>query len=113
MDECESFSIFDSNLNCITMASVRRLKKDMDYLTAAVISDCLSYNSTQENVNPEVASIVENMLVFRADMRSKISSGKKQTMPNGKKAYYKDLFKDLLKTVDANFMKLSEIIKKA
>ena len=82
-------------------------------MTAAVISDCLSYNNTQKEVNPEVATIVQDMLVLRADMRNKINEGRKQTEPGQKKAYYKNLFNELLKTVDANFTKLSEIIKKA
>ena len=91
------------------MASVRRLKKDVDYLTAAVISDCLSYNETRQEVDPEVTSIVQNMLVFRAEMRDKIQAGKKQ---DNVKAYYKGLADEIMKTVDANFMKLSEIVKK-
>lgn len=95
------------------MASVRRLKKDVDYLTAAVISDCLSYNNTQDDVNPEVAAIVQEMLVFRAEMRDKIKAGKKQTEKGQAKAYYKGLFKEALKTVDANFTKLSDIVKKS
>ena len=34
------------------MASIRRLKKDVDYLTFAVIADCMNYNSTTEKNDP-------------------------------------------------------------
>lgn len=79
----------------------------------AVISDCLAYNNTQEEVNPEVVTIVQNMLEFQAKMRNKINEGKRQAEPGQKRAYYGGLFKELLTTVDSNFEKLSEIVKKA
>ena len=36
------------------MASIRRLKKDVDYLTFAVIADCMNYNSSVGKSEPEV-----------------------------------------------------------
>lgn len=100
-------------LKQIVMASVKRLKKDVDFLTAAVISDCLNFNSIQDEVNPEVATIVQDMLVFRAQMRTKIAAGKKQVGEGGVKAYYRSLANEIMQTVDAKFSRLSEIIKNA
>ena len=44
------------------MASIRRLKKDVDYLTFAVIADCMNYNSSVGKSEPEVVNIVKKMV---------------------------------------------------
>lgn len=44
------------------MASIRRLKKDVDYLTFAVIADCMNYNSSVGKSEPEVVNIVKRWL---------------------------------------------------
>ena len=70
------------------MASIRRLKKDVDYLTFAVIADCMNYNSRVGKSKPEVVNIVKKMIEYR----------------NG-------ISIDLLKTVDGEFTRLSELVK--
>ena len=56
------------------MASIRRLKKDVDYLTFAVIADCMNYNSSVGKSEPEVVNIVKKMVEYRNETRSKISA---------------------------------------
>ncbi len=94
------------------MASVRRLKKDVDYLTFAVIADCMNYNSTTEKNDPEVVNIVKDMVEYRNEVRGKISNRKSSGDKKEAKAYYKEISIELLKTVDGEFTRLSEIIKK-
>lgn len=94
------------------MASIRRLKKDVDYLTFAVIADCMNYNSTTEKNDPEVVNIVKNMVEYRNEVRGKISSRKSFGDKKEAKAYYKEISIGLLKTVDGEFTRLSEVIKK-
>ena len=95
------------------MASIRRLKKDVDYLTAAVVSDCLTFNSRAAEVDPEVATIVQDMLRFRAEARTRITAGRKVSGRKERHAHYKQIVTDALSTVDTHFSKLSEFIKKA
>ena len=47
------------------MASIRRLKKDVDYLTFAVIADCMNYNSSVGKSEPEVKFLLVNHLTIR------------------------------------------------
>lgn len=94
------------------MASIRRLKKDVDYLTFAVIADCMNYNATTEKNDPEVVNIVKDMVEYRNETRGKISN---RESFNGKKEareYYKGISIDLLKRVDGEFTRLSDLIKK-
>ena len=42
------------------MASIRRLKKDVDYLTFSVIGDCFNYSIISGKNNPHVSEIVKN-----------------------------------------------------
>ena len=94
------------------MASIRRLKKDVDYLTFAVIADCMNYNSTTEKNDPEVVNIVKDMVEYRNEVRSKISGRKSFNDKKEAKTYYKGISIDLLKTIDGEFTRLSELIKK-
>lgn len=94
------------------MASIRRLKKDVDYLTFAVIADCMNYNSTTEKNDSEVVNIVKDMVEYRNEVRGKISNRKAFSDKKEAKAYYKGISIELLKTIDGEFTRLSEIIKK-
>jgi hypothetical protein len=97
------------------MASVRELKKDIDYLVFEVISDCLLYSDVNPDENTDaVTSIIEDAVNFRNDLIARVNN------PDGKdnakivKAYYKKVEKDLLTGVDKLFDRLSALsVKKA
>lgn len=91
------------------MASIRRLKKDIDYLTFAVIDDslnCLAYGQSTDNV----ADIVEGVINKRNDLRRRVNEGK-SVVKGERKAYYKGICKDLMESVDQSFTQLSELVK--
>ncbi len=93
------------------MARIRRLKKDVDYLTFAVIADCMNYNSSVGKSEPEVVNIVKKMVEYRNETRSKISARKSFNDKKEARSYYKGISIDLLKTVDGEFTRLSELVK--
>ena len=91
------------------MASIRRLKKDIDYLTFAVIDDslnCLAYGQSTDNV----ADVVEGVINKRNDLRRRVNEGK-SVAKGERKAYYKGICKDLMESVDQSFTQLSELVK--
>ena len=94
------------------MASIRRLKKDVDYLSFAVIADCVNYSTSVEGNVPEVVDIVKTMVEYRNETRSMLATRKSFNDKKEIKAYYKGISIDLLKTVDAQFTRLSDLIKK-
>lgn len=93
------------------MASRKRLKKDIDYLSFEVISDCYNYNYLHSKNKDEVMEIVKDTIVSRNNLIARVNH------PDGKdnakivKAYYKAIYTDLFKNVDESFTKLSDLIK--
>lgn len=95
------------------MASIRRLKKDVDYLTFSVIGDCFNYSIISGKNNPHVSEIVKNIIATRNYLRDRINAGRKKQEKKEVKKYYDAIFNDLLKSVDQAFTELSEAVKKA
>jgi hypothetical protein len=95
------------------MASVRELKKDIDYLVFEVISDCLLYSDVNPAENDDaVTTIIQDAVSFRNDLIARVNN------PDGKdntkivKAFYKSVEKDLLTGVDKLFDRLSAVSAK-
>ncbi len=95
------------------MASVRELKKDIDYLVFEVISDCFAFTGLHpENKPDEVADIVSEAVKFRNDLIARVNNPDGKDNPKIVRAYYKSVEKDLLTGVDKLFDKLSSLSKK-
>ena len=95
----------------LDMASIRRLKKDIDYLTFAVVNDslnCLAYGKSAD----ELGDVVQQIIDARNDMRRRVNAGK-AIAKGERKAYYQSICKDLMVSVDGAFSKLSDLVKKA
>jgi len=92
------------------MAKIRTLKKDIDFLTAAVVDDCVLGMAFSQK-NEEIFQIIDEVDAYRVDAKSKLKhhpafANKKET-----RDYYKNILLGTLKTVDGGWSKLSEIIK--
>lgn len=93
------------------MASIRDLKKDIDFWTFAVVSDCLSFG-TKTNDSDKIASLVESIVNTRNELRTKVCAGRKVEKKE-QKAYYNTVVKELFVKVDEAFTNLSNIVKSA
>jgi len=92
------------------MASVRNLKKDIDYLVYEVISDCFVFQSLHSGEkSDELTSIINDAVDLRNDLIARVNN------PDGKdnakilKAYYQAVRKDLTVGVDKLFTRLSAL----
>ncbi len=92
------------------MASVRELKKDIDFLVFEVISDCFVYSNLHpDNKSNELTVLINDAVELRNDLIARVNN------PDGKdnhkivKAYYKSVSKDLMLGVDNLFERLSAI----
>ncbi|CCZ06112.1 MULTISPECIES: hypothetical protein [Culturomica] len=94
------------------MASIRRLKKDIDYLTFSVVGDCFNYAIVTGKNNPQVSEIVKNIIATRNDLRDRIGAAGKLENKKEVKKHFNRIFGDLLVSVDKAFTELSEAIKK-
>ena len=95
------------------MASVRELKKDIDYLVFEVISDCFVYSNVHpENKTDELSVLISDAVAFRNDLIARVNNPDGKDNPKIVKAYYKAVAKDLLEGVDKLFERLSAISAK-
>jgi hypothetical protein len=92
------------------MASVRELKKDIDYLIFEVISDCFVYSGIHpENKSDELSAIISDSVSFRNDLIARVNNPDGKDNPKIVKAYYKAVKKDLITGVDKLFDRLSTL----
>jgi hypothetical protein len=95
------------------MASVRELKKDIDYLIYEVISDCFAFSEIHPDMkSEELDDIISDAVEFRNDLIARVNTPDGKDNPKIVKAYYKSVSKDLLVGADKLFTRLSELTKK-
>jgi hypothetical protein len=95
------------------MASVRSLKKDIDYLVFEVISDCFIHSGVHPDEKPEeLSAIISDAVNFRNDLIARVNNPDGKDNPKIVKAYYKSVEKDLMTGVDELFNRLSALSKK-
>ena len=95
------------------MASIRNLKKDIDYLVYEVISDCFTVMSVQPiEKSDELAEIVSDAVKLRNELFSRIKHPGGKENPSVLKDYYRKVRIDLLKGIDELFERLSKVTRK-
>ena len=95
------------------MASIRELKKDIDYLVFEVISDCFVYSNVHpDNKTDELTALISDAVEFRNDLIARVNNPDGKDNPKIVKAYYKAVQKDLLSGVNKLFERLSSISAK-
>lgn len=95
------------------MASVRELKKDIDYLIFEVISDCFVFSNLHpENKTEELTGLISDAVEFRNDLIARVNNPDGKDNPKIVKAYYKAVEKDLVAGVDKLFDRLSALTTK-
>lgn len=95
------------------MASVRELKKDIDFLVFEVISDCFVYSNLHpDNKSEELTGLISEAVELRNDLIARVNNPDGKDNPKIVKAYYKTVSKDLMLGVDKLFERLSSISSK-
>jgi hypothetical protein len=94
------------------MASVRELKKDIDYLIYEVISDCFVFSSLHPDIkSEELSAIISDAVDLRNELIVRVNNPDGKDNPKIVKAYYKSVGKDLLAGADSLFSRLSDLTK--
>lgn len=91
------------------MASIRRLKKDIDCLTFAVVDDCLNCLCYGKSVD-DLGVIVQGAVDCRNALRQRVNAGRGMS-DSEKKAHYQSVRKEMINSADESFKKLSELVK--
>jgi hypothetical protein len=92
------------------MSSIRKLKKDIDYLIFEVISDCFNYGSLHpEEKAEEVTGIISDAVVLRNDLIRRVNNPEKDENHKVVKSHFKTVEKDLVFGADKLFGRLSSL----
>jgi hypothetical protein len=95
------------------MASVRKLKKEIDSRIYEVISDCFTYSALYpDNKSDEVSAIISDTVNFRNELIHRINNPVSDADPKGIRAHYQSVSKDFVSGVDKLFERLSSVSKK-
>lgn len=92
------------------MASIKNLKKDINYLIDEVIGICLLHQYTRgPESQDELENLINEMVAYREELINKVNNpettdGKKQL-----KGYYRRLFDELLEKVNKAFETLNTV----
>jgi hypothetical protein len=94
------------------MASIRNVKKDIDYLVSEVISDCYTFLYLHgDKKKDKVVTIIEDVVNKRNDFFHRVNNPDKSLDRKQVRQHYKAVYSDLLSTVDESFTRLSELTK--
>ena len=95
------------------MASIRELKKNIDYLVFEVVSDCLVFSNLHPgNESDELSALISDAVEFRNDLIARVNNPDGKDNPKIVKSYYKTVEKDLITGVDKLFKRLSDLSSK-
>lgn len=95
------------------MASIRRLKKEIDSMVYEVISDCFTFNELHpEHKSSDVAGIISDAVNFRNDLMHRVNNPDPSADPKGFKAHYQLIDRDLTEGIDKLCERLSSVSKK-
>lgn len=94
------------------MASIRNIKKDVDFLISEVIGDCWVYM----HFNPgkkldEVEIVLTKATELRNDLYSRINHPENKKDAKAVKGHYRAISKDLLEGVNGLFEQISSLAK--
>lgn len=95
------------------MANRRSLKKDLNWLTEEVISDCLIYmDFNQVKDEKPLAAIINQIIVKRDELIGKINKPTTKMEAREVKKMYNEMVKDLFETTNNCFESLSKLPRK-
>ncbi|GAB1474141.1 hypothetical protein MASR2M69_15820 [Bacteroidota bacterium] len=90
------------------MASLRVIKKDIDYLVSEVVSDCWTFLYINPDKKAEdVVDIINDAVKLRNELFERVNNPAKENV----KAHYKAINQDLLNGVDSLFQRISKLTK--
>lgn len=93
------------------MANLRNLKKDIDYLSMEVISDCWTFMYLYpDKKKEECNTIIDDTIQMRDELVTKANHPAKEDAKATRK-FYTELRKELFERVDALFVRISGLNK--
>ncbi len=93
------------------MASIRRLKKEIGFLSSQLIGDSIDFVQTFNGKELEAMAVIDQVVVLHNDTVDKINNPDGKDNPKIVKAFYKKLKKDYITGVNDSYKRLEELVK--
>ncbi|HEY3390091.1 MAG TPA: hypothetical protein VGK38_11005 [Prolixibacteraceae bacterium] len=95
------------------MATVRRLKKEIEFMSSQLIGDCIDYLDTFEDKKEvNVLSIIEEAVLLNNTMLDRACHPDGKSNPKLVKQHYRKIKIDFVKGLDQAYGKLEGLLKK-
>jgi len=95
------------------MASIRDLKKDINFLTDEVIGNCfLHYYFVEDNEQKKVDEIIEEMVKVRNDLINRVNNPAEDSNKKTDKDYYRSIRDELIEKANKAFDSLEKLQQK-
>lgn len=94
------------------MASIKELKKDINYLSDELIGNCfLHYSLVKKDKQKQIYKIMEEVIAIRDELIKKVNKPSLDFEKKSRKTYYRDIKEELIEKANAAFEKLDNIEK--
>ncbi len=93
------------------MASVRNIKKDIDYLVGEVVSDCYVAMYFHPAKKTELSALVDKAIELHTGLMHRANNPVEKNNPSLVKKHYAQLRRDMFTGIDALFSSLSDACK--
>lgn len=93
------------------MASVRDIKKDINYLTYEVLSDCMIYKHVNNDNKEDTDKIMKDVIAKRQELIKRVNQAKREEDKKEAGKEFKNIMDEMMKMADDSFKKLSEMAK--
>lgn len=93
------------------MASIRRLKKEIEFLSSQVIGDSIDFIQTFNGKETEAMAVIDEIVSLHNDTVDKINNPDGKDNPKLVKAFYQQLKKQYIAGVNEAYKRLENLVK--
>ncbi len=95
------------------MATLRRLKKEIEFMSSQLIGDCIDFLETfEDKKETNILSIIEEAALLNNTMLDRACHPDGKDNPKLVKQHYRQLKTDFIKGLDQAYAKLESLVKK-
>lgn len=93
------------------MASIRQLKKEIEFLSSQMISDCIDFVQTFNGKEMEAMAVIDEIVVLHNSTVDKINNPDGKDNPKLVKAFYQQAKKEYVEGINEAYKRLESLVK--
>jgi hypothetical protein len=93
------------------MASIRQLKKEIEFISSQMIGDCIDLVQTFNGKEVEAMAVIDEIVLLHNTTVDKINNPDGKDNPKIVKSFYQQLKKDYISGVNEAYKKLETLVK--